>query len=249
MLPFFLKLIYMTDKLINYLEQFITARRIKLFNSRLNYRTRYLTVVLEDIYQPHNASAVLRSCECFGVQDVHIIENRNTYRISPDVALGSHKWLTLKRHNTQSNNTRDALEALKNEGYRIVAATPHRKDCQLEDLDLRKGKVALVFGSELEGLSSTALELAEEFVRIPMAGFTESLNISVSAAICIHFLTNNLRKSDDLAWPLTEEEKKKLKLVWLKNSIKKSDLIERGFLDDHHINADKGIINSETTPG
>jgi len=239
----------MTDKLINHLEQFITARRLKLFNTRLNYRTRYLTVVLEDIFQPHNASAVLRSCECFGIQDVHIIENRNTYRINPDVALGSHKWLTLKRYNTQSHNTRDALEALRKEGYRIVAATPHRKDCLLEDLDLRKGKVALVFGNEQDGLSATALELTDEFVRIPTTGFTESLNISVSAAICIHFLTNGLRKSDDLPWQLTEVEKKRLKLVWLKSSIKKSDLIEREFLNDLHISTDRGIINSETQTG
>ena len=119
----------MKDKLILYLQQFVTERRLKLFDSRLENRTRYLTVVLEDIFQPHNASAVMRSCECFGIQDLHIIENRNAYRINPDVALGSYKWLTLKRYNLPGDNTTRALVLLKQEGYRIVAAMPHKGNC------------------------------------------------------------------------------------------------------------------------
>jgi tRNA (guanosine-2'-O-)-methyltransferase len=231
LLPFFLNPMQMRDKLINYLQQFVTDRRVKLFDTKLRDRTRYITIVLEDIFQPHNASAVLRSCECFGIQDVHIIENRNAYRINPDVALGSYKWLTLRRYNQQPDNTRPALEALKKEGYRIVAATPHRNDCSLEEFDLSRGKAALVFGSELEGLSPAAIEMADEFLKIPMVGFTESLNISVSAAICIHFLTSSLRKSP-LAWHLNHEESQQLKLHWLKNTIKKSDTLEQIFLKD-----------------
>jgi tRNA (guanosine-2'-O-)-methyltransferase len=224
----------MNDKLIQYLQQFVTERRLKLFDSRLEKRTRYLTVVLEDIFQPHNASAVLRSCECFGVQDLHIIENRNAYRINPDVALGSYKWLTLKRYNMPGDNTTRALMSLKQDGYRIVAAMPHRRDCMLENFDLSKGKTALVFGSELEGLSPTAINLADEFIQVPMVGFTESLNISVSAAICIHYLTAVLRKSA-LPWELKEDEKKDLMLTWLKITIKKSDQIAQAFLDDPKI--------------
>jgi len=223
----------MKDKLIQYLQQFVTDRRLKLFDSRLENRTRYLTVVLEDIFQPHNASAVLRSCECFGIQDVHIIENRNAYRINPDVTLGSNKWLTLKRYNLPDDNTTNALQSLKKDGYRIVAAMPHKRDCNLEDFDLSGGKTALVFGTELEGLSATAINLADEFIRVPMVGFTESLNISVSAAICIHHLTASLRKST-LAWGLSEDEKQDLRLIWLKNTIKKSDQIEKAFLESQN---------------
>jgi tRNA (guanosine-2'-O-)-methyltransferase len=233
----------MEDKLIQYLRQFVTERRLKLFESRLENRTRYLTVVLEDIFQPHNASAVLRSCECFGIQDLHIIENRNAYRINPDVALGSYKWLTLKRYNQPGDNTTKALISLKEQGYRIVAAMPHKRDCKLEDFDLSKGKTALVFGSELEGLSSTAIGLAEEFIQVPMVGFTESLNISVSAAICIHFLTAGLRKSA-LPWGLGDDEKQDLMLTWLKNTIKKSDQIAQAFLNDPKINKDSSFSNS-----
>jgi tRNA (guanosine-2'-O-)-methyltransferase len=233
----------MKDKLIQYLQQFVTERRLKLFDSRLEYRTRYLTVVLEDIFQPHNASAVLRSCECFGVQDVHIIENRNVYRINPDVALGSYKWLTLKRYNLPGDNTTKALTSLREEGYRIIAAMPHKRDCDLEEYDLSKGKTALVFGSELEGLSPIAIELADGFIRVPMVGFTESLNISVSAAICIQYLTAGLRKST-LPWGLGEDEKQDLKLIWLKNTIKKSDQIAQAFLDDPKVNKDSRFSNS-----
>jgi len=221
----------MINKLIDYLQQFVSDKRAKLFDAKLQYRTRYLTVVLEDIYQPHNASAVLRSCECFGIQDVHIIETRNPYRINPDVALGSHKWLTLNRYNQEADNTRPALGSLKNEGYRIVAVSPHHNDCKLGEFDLGKGKAALVFGTELTGLSPAALELADEFVRLPMAGFTESLNISVSAAICIHFLTDKLRNSD-LDWHLNEDESRQIKLTWLKNSIRDAESLQKLFLND-----------------
>jgi len=220
----------MTGKLIEHLSGFVTERRLKLFDSVLNQRTRYMTVVLEDIYQAHNASAVLRSCECFGIQDVHIIENRNPYRISPDVALGSYKWLDIKRYNNEPENTRLAIDTLRANGYRIVATSPHKKNRNLEDFDISKGKFALVFGSELNGLSPLAYEMADEYIKIPMTGFTESLNISVTAAICIHHLTGKIRMNNSLPWHLPENEMQEIKLAWLKNSIRKSDLIIKAFL-------------------
>jgi tRNA (guanosine-2'-O-)-methyltransferase len=228
--PFFLH--PMEDSLVSYLSQFVNEGRLTQFEKKLLYRTRYLTVVLEDIFQPHNASAVLRSCECFGIQDIHIIENSNEYRISPDVALGSHKWLTMNRYNSAANNTPEAIDLLRKEGYRIVAATPHKHDCNLEDFDLAKGKTALVFGSELNGLSDMAMNMADEYLKIPTVGFTESLNISVSAAICLHYLSLRLRQSN-LPWPLSASEKQSVKLSWLRNSIKKVELIERTFFENH----------------
>lgn len=219
----------MNEILIEYLSQFVSERRVQLFDAVLDQRTRYITLVLEDIYQAHNASAVLRSCECFGIQDVHLIENVNEYRISPEVALGSNKWLSIIRHNQQKSNTSLALHSLKNNGYRIVATSPHKNDCNLEDFDLQKGKTALIFGSELTGLSDEALEIADEFVKIPMTGFTESLNISVTAAICVHYLTGKLKKDPSIFWEIPKDEKQEIKLSWLRNSIKNSDIIEKRF--------------------
>jgi tRNA (guanosine-2'-O-)-methyltransferase len=221
----------MKKNLIRHLEQFITERRLHLINHVLSQRTRYITVVLEDIYQSHNASAVLRSCDCFGIQDVHIIENRNTYQVNPDVALGSNKWLTLYKYTRDHNNTLDALAGLKKKGYRIVTASPHADACTPDEFDLHKGKIALVFGTELEGLSADAAAMADETLTIPMVGFTESLNISVTVAILLHQLTERLRKSE-LPWQLSATENRQVKLQWLKNSIRGSDTIEKSFLEN-----------------
>ncbi len=215
--------------LIEYLTGFVTSQRRGLFDRVLEERTRYITVVLEDIYQPHNASAVLRSMDCFGIQDAHIIENSNEYRINPDVALGASKWLNLLRYNQSTANTRAAIDRLKGQGYRIVATTPHQNQVALPDFDLEPGKVALLFGTEMQGLSSTALDQADEFLKIPMYGFTESFNISVSAAIILYQLKQKLTRSQ-IAWHLSPEEKQHILLEWLKKSIKRSDLLIRQFL-------------------
>ena len=217
-------------RLIDYLSGFVTPERLETFCNALDNRTRYITVVLEDLYQPHNASAVLRTCDCFGIQDVHIIENRNTYSINPDVALGSYKWLTLNKYNRTQSNTLDAYHTLRSAGYRIIATSPHRDEKILDNFDLKKGKSALVFGTELEGLSEIAIREADEYLRIPMFGFTESFNISVAAAIILYQLTTQLRGSG-IPWQLTREEKTNLKLAWLKKSIRKSDILIREFLE------------------
>ncbi len=213
---------------IEYLSKFITEERLSLFKKVVKNRTRYITVVLEDIFQPHNASAVLRSCDCFGVQDIHIIENENKYTVNPDVALGSSKWLNLYKYNKSVNNTLNTINYLKQKGYRIIATTPHTDDVSIEDFDVTEGKFALMFGSELPGLSKTALDNADEFLKIPMFGFTESFNISVSAAIALHHLTLKLRQSG-IDFKISKKEQDELILNWLKRSIKKSDLILENF--------------------
>ncbi len=219
-------------KLITYLSQFITNERKQLFDKIIQDRTRYITIVLEDIFQPHNASAVLRSADCFGIQDIHIIENQNEYQVNPDVALGSSKWVNLHKYNSQTNNTLEAINTLKNKGYRIVATTPHTNDVNLEEFDLEKGKIALLFGSELPGLSDLALQNADEFVKIPMYGFTESFNISVSAAITMHHLIWKLHNSK-IKWQLLENEKDEILLEWLRRSIKKSEMLEKRFWEQN----------------
>ncbi len=219
----------MTPDLIKYLEQFITQKRLDLFNQVLNERTRYITVVLEDIYQSQNASAVLRTADCLGIQDIHIIENKNEYQINPDVALGASKWLNLIKYDQQEYNTLEAISHLKKKGYRIVATTPHTDDMNLENFDLTKGKIALFFGTELNGLTDQMIDNADEYLKIPMVGFTESFNISVSAAIILHQLSFSLKKSV-VNWQLTDNEKQEVLLEWLKKTIKKSSLLIDDFL-------------------
>jgi len=206
---------------------FISENKKNKFEEIIRNRTRHITIVLEDIFQPHNASAVLRSCDCFGIQDVHIIENKNPYEINPDVALGSSKWLTLYKYDNEKNNTPACISSLRNKGYKIVAATPHENDFIPENLPLEQ-KTVLVFGTELQGLTRYAIESADAFIRIPMVGFTESLNISVSAALLLFTLTERLRKSD-VNWHLTKEEELGIRLQWAKNVVKRSGIIEQEF--------------------
>lgn len=215
---------------LDYLLEFVTDHKRQLFSTIIENRTRHMTVVLEDIFQPHNASAVLRSCDCFGVHDVHIIENRNLYTPNPQVSLGSSKWLNLKKYNDKQQNTLACFEHLREQGYTIVATSPHKNDCLLEELPVEE-KTALVFGTELEGLSQIALDHADRFVRIPMYGFTESFNISVSAALSMFYLTEKIRHSD-IDWRLTEEEKLDVQLTWARTLLKSADQLEQRALSD-----------------
>ena len=213
------------EGLLAYLEGYITEKRKATFEKVLNERTRHFTVVLEDIYQPHNASAVVRSCDIFGVQDVYAIENRFTNKVSRHVAKGSQKWLNINRFKEDGDNTKACLEDLRAKGYQIIGTTPHTDSCVLSDFDVTK-KSAFVFGAEKEGISDYIKQEADGFLKIPMVGFTESLNISVAAAITLNDVTSRLRKTD-VDWQLTDEKKRILYFKWIKNTIKNPDkLIE-----------------------
>ena len=138
--------------LIEYLSKHVTEKRFSLFQKVIENRTRYITVVLEDIYQSQNASAVLRTCDCFGIQDVHIVENYNKFDVNPQVSLGASKWLTMKHYNDSDQNTLNAINNLKDKGYRIVATSPHSNDVNLDEFDLLEKKSAIFFGTELKGI-------------------------------------------------------------------------------------------------
>ena len=187
------------EALIDHFLKCITDERKALFEELIQKRTKYLTVVLENIYQPLNASAVLRSCDCFGIQDVHVIENYNEFKPDREVAMGASNWLTVNRYDKNENNTLDCIQSLKNKGYRIVATSPHNSQTDLINFDLSKGKTALFFGTEVEGLSDVVLENADEHLHIPMYGFTESFNLSVSAAICLYEMRMKMEK-ENIKW-------------------------------------------------
>jgi tRNA (guanosine-2'-O-)-methyltransferase len=202
-----------------------TQARVEQLRRVLDERTRYVTVCLEDIFQPQNASAVLRSCDAFGVQDVHVVEQRNSFALYRDIALGSDKWLTLHRYGRQHGQPlQAAVEALRRSGYRLVATTPHEGGIPIDELDLKKGRVALLLGAEYTGLSGAATNVADELVTVPMYGFVESLNLSVCAAIALRLLSQKLRLLN-VEWQLGSLEKEELLLAWLKKSVRHSKQI------------------------
>lgn len=195
-------------------EMFSDNKRA-LFDRLAPLRTRHISVVLEDVYQSHNAAAVLRSCDCFGVQDVHVVEKNNTFNPAGDVAVGSSKWVDYYRY----QDIASAYAALRRQGYRIVATLPHENDQMIGDLDISR-KTALVFGTELTGLSHEAIEDADAYVKIPMYGFTESFNISVCAALSLFSLTERMRRDPQLQWQLDDDELLDLKLHWAMQAIR-----------------------------
>lgn len=217
-------------ELLAFLRSFVTENKCQLIDSRLEQRTRHITVVLEDIFESHNASAVLRSADCFGIQDVHIIENTNYYEVNPKVVKGAAKWLHIHQYREAHDNTTHCINQLKEKGYRIVATSPHTNSTALHELDITQ-PTALLFGTEKLGLSINAFEAADEYLYIPMYGFTESLNISVSAAICLQYLSQKMRETD-LDWQLSEEEQWDLENEWVRKVLLKPEMLERRFWEE-----------------
>lgn len=210
------------------LAPFISDNKRALFERIAQERTRHVTVVLEDIYQPHNASAVVRTADLLGVQDIHIIENRNKYTVNPDVTLGSSKWTDMIRYRDRAaDNVLTCVTALKENGYRIVATSPRADSMTPETIPLDK-PMAFCFGTELTGLSDGMMEHADTFLRIPMHGFTESFNISVSAAIVLYTVMQRLRNSD-VEWRLDKSAIDALKLSWARKTVHSAQFLEARF--------------------
>lgn len=210
---------------LNFLENILTENRKEKFLKVLQNRTNHFTVAVEDVFQMHNTSAVMRSCEIFGIQELNVIEQRYGKSIDKEIAMGAQKWVDINTFDSITN----CIDTIKNRGYQIIATTPHESDCLLNDFDISKPS-ALFFGTERDGLSQEILDRADGFLKIPMVGFTESLNISVSAAIIIQNLMSRLHKSN-INWQLSEEEILEKRLAWARNSIKDIKRIEARYYE------------------
>jgi len=211
---------------LQYLEEFLTESRKERFLKVLENRTNHFTIALEDVYQLHNTSAVMRSCEVFGIQELHVVEQKFGKRIDTQIAMGAQKWVDINRFNTMQN----CMDSLRKKGYQIIATTPHNDSCMLHEFDITK-RSAIFFGTEKEGLSQEVIDQADGYLKIPMVGFTESLNISVSAAIIIQDITTRLRQTN-LNWKLSEDELLEKRLAWAKNSIKDIKRIEERYYSE-----------------
>ena len=205
--------------LLEYLESFLTEHRKERFLEVLAKRTNFLTVAIEDVYQLHNTSAVVRSCDSFGIQTVHVIEERYEKRLDKNISMGAQQWVDVHQY----PSTSACISSLRESGYRIVATTPHDSSYPLDAFELQE-KTALFFGTEWNGLTDEVKDQADDFLHIPMVGFSESLNVSVSVAILLQSLTTKLRASQ-VPWQLTEEEQLAKRLDWTKKTIKNVEQI------------------------
>lgn len=213
------------DERTDYMSGFLTGERIQTLRRTLAMRTRYMTILTENTFHPQNASALVRHCEAFGVQDLHTVETMCRFDPSVNIVRGTDKWIDIIRH----DSTEEAIASLKASGYRIVATTPHRESCTPETFDVEKGRFCLVFGTEHAGVSPQIISAADEFLRIPMCGMVESLNVSASAAILIYMLSHRMRLSD-VAWRLSEAECSEVMFRWVMSSVRDARrILERRF--------------------
>jgi tRNA (guanosine-2'-O-)-methyltransferase len=222
----------MEDKILAEFYSIISDNKKEMFDRIASERTKHITVAIENVYQEHNASAVLRSCDCFGLQEMHVIEKDNQYKVQRDIALGAGRWVDMFNYNQGTQVTKDCIDKLKSKGYTIVATTPHTENT-IYDLDLSK-PIALVFGTERRGISEEVEKMADTFVKIPMYGFTESFNISVSVAIILNTLRERLEQSS-YNWKLTSEEQTALKIKWCRKILNSGDKLEKHFREKHSV--------------
>ena len=161
------------------LEPFLVDGRRERIDAVIDARLAGLTVVIENLHDPHNGAAVLRSAEAFGLQTVHVVETAERFRFSSDVSQGCEKWLDVERHPTFAA----AVNRLRAGGFALYAAAPEA-EASWEELDFSR-PAAIVVGNEHAGLTAEALAAVDVRFRIPMAGMTRSLNLSVAAALII----------------------------------------------------------------
>ncbi|TRX59442.1 RNA methyltransferase [Fulvivirga sp. M361] len=210
-----------------FLSQYVTEGKKQAIERVLEHRTRYLTVVLEDVYHSQNTSAVVRSCDCFGIQDLHVIENKHHYELNPRVVHGASQWVDVIQYMEEEHNSETCFSTLREKGYQLVGTVPDPMAPNIHDFQFEQ-PTALVFGTEKEGLSDMGKKYCDKLVTIPMYGFTESFNISVSAALSINLLARKLFSSN-LHWRLSENEKQTLRLKWFKRIVRNSDIMEKEF--------------------
>jgi tRNA (guanosine-2'-O-)-methyltransferase len=222
--------------LLDYLGQFITENKKSVIEKVLAKRTRHLTVVLQDIFKPHNASAVIRTCDCFGLQDIHIIEKTDQYKVNPFVTRGASQWVDLyKHHKPETNSVDNCFASLREKGYKIYGTSPAPTALAIYELQPEE-KLALVFGNEHEGISEEVKSKVDGLVHIPMLGFTDSFNISVSASIILYDLVKKAEELNLANFYLSESEKNTLRMKWYRSVVKNSDIHEKVFLKNRFEN-------------
>jgi tRNA (guanosine-2'-O-)-methyltransferase len=217
--------------LLDYLASFISENKKSAIENALKERTRFYTVVLEDIFKPHNASAVLRTCDCFGIQDVHVIEKANKYKVNPYVTRGASQWIDLHKYDsTEGSPVLDCFTKLKTKGYKIYGTSPVPGSMTIHELDPNQ-KIALVFGNEHDGISEEVTKNVDGLVHIPMMGFSESFNISVSASIFLYDIRKRAKELGISDFFLAEAEKEELRIRWYRDVVRRSDLIEKAYYE------------------
>jgi tRNA (guanosine-2'-O-)-methyltransferase len=200
------------------LQPYLLPERVERLKEVLASRTVSVTLVLENLHKDYNISAILRTCESFGIQDVHVVPQPGEGKVFKTITQGCHKWLTIHRHEDVST----CFKILKKKGFKILAGAFGQDAPPLDQTDF-SGRVALVFSNELEGANPEVLDQVDGFFVIPMTGFSQSLNVSVAAGIVIHHvLRYKLERGEELE-RIPSDEAGRMLGEWVKKSVRKAD--------------------------
>lgn len=191
-------------------EQALTPERLARIRGVAAARLSGLAVAFDSLHDPHNISAALRSCEAFGVQNVHLVGSARTAPINSGVTKGCERWLTFHWHETAAA----CMEALHAQGFRALLTMPGDDSPSIGDVDF-SAKVALVFGNEHAGVSPEFEGLADGRCHVPMFGFVESLNVSVAVAVSLAHAAAARRSALGAQSDQTPRQRDELLKAWL----------------------------------
>lgn len=167
-----------------------TPERINKITSVLNQKQPHLTVVMENIHDPHNVSAILRTCDAVGILEVHLLYTTEQFpEISKASSVSANKWIKTVKHSSY----KEFYDSLKSRGFLIAASHLDKYSCLYDELDFER-PMALVFGNEHRGVSDELLSYCDLTFKIPMHGMIQSLNVSVAAAVTLYYAESILRK-------------------------------------------------------
>ena len=201
------------------LEPFVTAARLARMRQVLAQRLAWFTVVLDNLFDPHNISAVLRSCDAFGVQNVHVIESVETFKVNREISMRADKWLTLHRWRSFA----ECRTALKRRRFTLLATSVAADALPLDAAPCDR-RVAVVLGNEHRGVSEATRAACDGVVTIPMHGFVESLNVSVAAALVIAGCAGRMRRAGRQVL-LSPRERSAVWNTWMRQQVKHPDQV------------------------
>jgi tRNA (guanosine-2'-O-)-methyltransferase len=216
-------------KTYEYLKQFLTEERLRKIEHFAPESSDFVLPVLEDVYQFRNAAAIVRSVEACGFHKVVALQEENNFEPNLKVTKGADTWVEVEK----LPRNMESFQKIKDKGYKIVAVSLENNAKMLPDYEITE-PIALVFGTEMEGVSQEILDFADETLAIPMYGFTRSFNVSVAASICMYELKQKLMKSD-IDYKLNEEKMLRKKILWAVNSMRSGDQIFEKYLRDNKI--------------
>lgn len=216
-------------KTFEYLKQFLTDERLRKIDHFSPESSDFVLPVMDDVYQFRNAAAIIRSVEACGFHKVVAMEEENVFDPNLTVTKGAETWVEVEK---MPKNI-DSLQKIKDRGYKILAVSLEKNAVMLPDYQITE-PIALVFGTEMAGVSEEVIDFADETLAIPMYGFTRSFNVSVAAGICMYELKQKLINSN-IDYKLGEEKLLKMKIRWAVNSMQSGQQIFQKYLRDNNL--------------